>query len=243
MNIIMKTNPVYCFLILTFFSCSSSIQRNSEIERLTENVSSENFVEETSNENKNNRSSEKDEDGVYFHNSEHGYSLKIPKGWVQMSQAEVDKLIKRSGNQAKYEEGFYPAKFLERDRAVDEMVYPYVLTTFGAIQLHSDQYEELANKMMSNSMIRRAVDRFDSKEAREIVEKVEIGEGFYDKTNQRLIMKMETDIEGVGKTYGISTFIFSQKGILALHFWDLESGFNKNVDSVYSDLISSVKFN
>jgi hypothetical protein len=175
---------------------------------------------------------------VLYSNNTYKYQCNIPKKWVEIPKGEIQNLSIKVGNGIKYMEGFYPT----RENLSPEWGYPYILTEFKEAKIDPAQYQEIADVILKSFGTEQAkIEEIISENYGDLVSKINIGQGYYDKSTQRIILRYQLNLSDGRVIYGISTMFLCPRGLLAIHFYDQRKKFDKSVKKVLLKFLPGVK--
>jgi hypothetical protein len=149
-----------------------------------------------------------------------GFSLSLPKGWVEIPQsvlASVHKELSRRAPNAKlpkYDYGFQPAK------AKRWMAYPYVLVQISHDGKIPEDELKAMPKLQLNELGRAQAASFKS-----IISNSAIGQAQYDEAARIVWVTSRSDIVGVGKVQGLTGVIPTETGSITFHGYSLQRNF------------------
>jgi hypothetical protein len=164
-----------------------------------------------------------------------GFSLTVPDGWVEIPQEVLTKTYDAMKQQApdagfpRYDYGF------QLKSAEKWMAYPYVLVQISNTARISERELQSLQKVDMNKEIRSY-----AQAAKSLMSNVQLGQPSYDAALHVIWMTSQSDVVGIGKVQGLSGMIPTEKGMVIVHGYALDTNF-PNYAPMYRDLIASTK--
>jgi hypothetical protein len=163
-------------------------------------------------------------------------SFTLPTGWGEMppdALAAINKFAKKRlpGKDIKYDHAFM--------RIGDKPgSYPYVLMQTQPVPTGGATYDDIEKELKSlGASVRRAEGALS-----DLSKGISVGEATLDRTHNRVTVRMEMDVSGVGKVQEMGFGFIGAKEIVFLHCYDLDADFERRVP-VFVGLADSFKFN
>lgn len=157
----------------------------------------------------------------------------IPKEAMAKANALANQLS--SGPKINYVVGF-------QRRGQPAMAYPYVFVQPLPLPSSTGSYEDIEKSLAKEfkTEVKKVVS--NAKEAFPgLVNNTSLGTPVLDRTTNRVIIRMEMNVAGVGKIQGLSVGFLGSKDIVFLHCYALDADFEKYLP-VFQGMFDSFKF-
>jgi hypothetical protein len=158
-----------------------------------------------------------------FRDSERYFSLKLPDAWGSIPAdrlSQVNAFVKERmpASKIRYSHGF-------QLRHLPPMAYPYILVQPITYRTANPTYEQVEAEisMMDNKKILKKVEGSFS----DIAKNVDMSTLILDRSTNRIFMRTEMDVTGIGKVKGISTGFLGSRGIVMVHCYAVDSEFDR----------------
>jgi hypothetical protein len=148
------------------------------------------------------------------------FSLTLPNGWVEVPQdvlTAVNDEVKRQGQGAsmpRYDYAFQPGS------AQNWLEYPYVLVQISNVGRTTEGQLKKLPAIDTNQILSGTASKLSG-----FMSNTKLGQMQYDQAAHVIWMTSQTDVKGVGKVQGLTGTIPTEKGVVQLHGYALESGF------------------
>jgi hypothetical protein len=167
---------------------------------------------------------------------EHHFSLTVPDGWQRMFPSEM-KAIKavlrqrQLDNLVHYEMGFRPNSSRSGS-------YPYILVQVHEFDTTGLTYSQIQEKldMGLDEPIKFAEGKFS-----DVLQNLSAGRPVLDRSRNRIVVRLESDVFGVGKVLGLSTCHLGAEGVVSVHCYAKEESFDRLMPT-FTDLNNSFFF-
>lgn len=163
------------------------------------------------------------------------FSLSLPEGWVEIPQDVLSAMQAELKQQVpnatipKYDYGF------QREPSRNWMEYPYVLVQVintGRVPEHQ------LRSMPKIDLNERLKDR--TSKLQPIMSNVTLGKMQYDEAAHVVWITTRSDVENIGKILGITGLIPTEKGVIQLHAYSLESDFQGHLPTFRQMITSTI---
>jgi hypothetical protein len=153
----------------------------------------------------------------------HHFSLTLPAGWRDMpgdAVAKANELARQRfpDQDVRYDHGFLPA-----GKAAG--TFPYVLVQVKAGPTNGATYDDIEKGLRSaSSKIKRLEGPLS-----DVAKGLAVGEMSLDRAHNRVILRLEMELAGVGKVQAIAFGFIGAKGIVFLHCYDRQADFERSL--------------
>jgi hypothetical protein len=159
-----------------------------------------------------------------YHDSYLHFSLQLPDGWTTMSPdalARINETVRRRMPRARvsYDAGFQP-------KGEAPGSYPYIVVQWHSQKTAGRSLEDIESDLSRG--FARAAKRVEGR-ARDVAKNFTVGDIAVDPSKNRIIMRVEMDVSGVGKVQGLSVGTIGAEGIVYLHCYARESDFERDL--------------
>jgi len=169
-----------------------------------------------------------------YRDAAHHFAMDLPKGWEVMSSAELAQINafvqQKMPGQVAYIQGFRP-----KGSALGS--YPYSLVQLQAGNTAAS-YEEIEKTLARET--NGAVKKVEGSLA-DLVKEISVGSAILDRTHNRILVRIQMTVAGVGPVQGISVGNIGSEGIVSIHSYALENDFARHVPT-FNQMNDSFKF-
>jgi hypothetical protein len=171
----------------------------------------------------------------YF-DHENNFSLTIPPGWQRMGKKELDQIrqfVRQRGldNMVNYTMGFRP-------NGGTPGTFPYILVQVFAVQTEGLTYQEITDKLSLG--IDEPLKIVEEK-LPELVSGLTAGKPVLDKSHNRIVIRLSSDVFGVGRAEAISMCHLGKNSVVAIHCYAKEDEFERRLPK-FMDINNSFFF-
>jgi hypothetical protein len=171
-----------------------------------------------------------------FIDHEHHFSMTIPDGWRRMFRSEFDSI--RAVLRQRQLDGFIQYETGCRPNNSAAGTFPYILVQVHKIETAGLTYQEIQDKldMGLDEPIKFAEGKFS-----DVLANLSVGKAVLDRGRNRFVLRLQSEVFGVGKVEGISTCHLGSEAIVAVHCYGKSETFAKLLPS-FTDLNNSFFF-
>jgi hypothetical protein len=167
---------------------------------------------------------------------ENHFSLTIPQGWVRISRKEMDMIrdfVRQQGmaDMVRYEAGFRPNSSSMGN-------FPYILVQVFPVQTQGLSYQEIQDKL--NMGIDEPL-RVVEEKCSDLVSGMTAGKPVLDKSHNRIVIRLTSDVAGVGKAEAISMCHLGKECVVGIHCYAKADGFEARLPA-FMDINNSFFF-
>jgi hypothetical protein len=153
----------------------------------------------------------------------HHFSLTLPVGWRDMSGDAVSKANevarqKFPDQDIRYDHGFLPA-------GKGAGSFPYILVQVKAGSTKGATYDDIEKGLRS---VGPKIKRMEGSIS-DVAKGLSVGEVSLDRAHNRVILRLEMELVGVGKVQAIGFGFIGAKGIVFLHCYDRQADFERSL--------------
>jgi hypothetical protein len=169
-------------------------------------------------------------------NHEYHFSLTIPDGWQRMSKRErkmIDTFVKQRGlaDVVQYDMGFRP-------NGGTPGTFPYILVQVFPLKTAGLTYQEIQNKLdlgLEEPM------KVVEEKVGDLVQNLSIGRPTLDRSRNRIVIRLQSEVFGVGTAEALSTCHLGSECVVGLHCYAKEEFFEHHM-ATFTDLNNSFFF-
>jgi hypothetical protein len=167
---------------------------------------------------------------------ENHFSLTVPQGWQRMGRKEMDMIrdfVRQRGmaDMVRYEAGFRP-------NGSSMGSFPYILVQVFPVQTQGLTYQEIQDKL--NMGIDEPLKVVEEK-LPELVRDLTAGKPMLDKSHNRIVIRLSSDVAGVGKAEAISMCHLGKECVVGIHCYAKADGFDARLPA-FMDINNSFFF-
>jgi hypothetical protein len=169
-------------------------------------------------------------------NHEYHFSLTVPDGWQRMSKKErkmIDTFVRQRGlaDMVQYDMGFRP-------NGSSPGTFPYIMVQVFPFKTAGLSYQEIQNKL--DLGIDEPMKVVEEKVG-DLVQNLSVGRPALDRSRNRIVVRLESEVCGVGKAQALTTCHLGSECVVALHCYAKEEFFERHMPT-FTDLNNSFFF-
>ena len=171
-----------------------------------------------------------------YYDHEHHFSLTIPDSWTRMSRTELEAIrnfvrLRGMEDLLQYETGFRPNNS-------PMGTFPYILVQIVPFSTAGLTYQEIQDKLG------QGIDeplKIVEERVPDLARGLKIGQPTLDKSHNRIVVRLSSEVAGVGQAEAISMCHLSKDGVVGIHCYAKADSFEKRLP-LFMDINNSFFF-